>query len=131
MSAFAKLGEYPRITPFSSRQFRGLVRGGPFLLYVRAGGIPNYDSIEASTEAREELPGIREVPVSELGNPGPMTPRIERLAEAIRESEEITPLIVVIDAEGPYVLEGSHRFPALVHLGFKVVPALVVRDLSE
>lgn len=59
------------------------------------------------------------------------TKRIKELAAQIEASGEINPLIVVIDAEGPYILEGGHRSEALFRLGAKSFPALVVIDESE
>lgn len=53
------------------------------------------------------------------------------LAEQILLSKEVDPLIVVEDAEGPYILEGAHRFDALRELGAKSFPALVVLDLDS
>jgi ParB-like chromosome segregation protein Spo0J len=55
---------------------------------------------------------------------------VKKLAEEIKETNEINPLIVVIDNEGLYVLEGGHRLAALHLLGKKTLPALVVRDLD-
>jgi hypothetical protein len=37
-------------------------------------------------------------------------------------------LIVAIDKQGPYILEGSTRIDALYNLGVKTFPALVVYD---
>lgn len=54
--------------------------------------------------------------------------KIKRLAEQIKQSQRIDPLIVVIDSKGPYILEGSHRSPALKILGARSFPALVVID---
>jgi hypothetical protein len=54
--------------------------------------------------------------------------RTRKLAEDIRASGEITPLIVVQDAEGMYVLEGGHRFDALIASGAQSLPAVVVID---
>ena len=100
--------------------------------------VPNTSSIAASLNEYEELPGIREVPFSAFHQLAPLAyidPREERrtkaLAAAIDQSGMITPLIVVEDAEGPYILEGAHRFDALRELGVKVFPALVVLDLES
>jgi len=94
--------------------------------------IPNTDSISASLYNYEVLKGIREVPMKDFGGPRSVFyakndfDRSERLAEEIRYSKEIKPLIIVIDDEGPYILEGAHRFVALLYLNKKSFPALVV-----
>lgn len=93
--------------------------------------VPNRESIAASLNDYDTLKGIREVKVADIGAPPERTPRILALAEAIRESGEVTPLIVVHDAEGPYVLEGSHRYSALALLGAASFPALVVIEYVE
>jgi hypothetical protein len=95
--------------------------------------VDNRDSIDASLGYREELEGIREVPVSDF-NAAPKDlfyaaddlRRVQELAEIIKDSGWITPLIVVVDERGPYVLEGGHRLAALYTLGIKTFPALVV-----
>jgi hypothetical protein len=103
--------------------------------------VPNTSSIAASLEQYDVLPGIREVQMkddddntfavgrhySELGNK-----RINKLANEMKKSNEITPLIVVVGRDGiPYILEGSTRVEALAKLGAKSFPALVVIDQSE
>lgn len=101
--------------------------------------IPNTDSISASLNEYEVLPGIREVPMSAFSDPDPYKnyyaaddiDRTYRLAEAIKQSGQIKPLIVVIDKEGPYILEGGHRWSALGVIGKKSFPALVVMDTEE
>ena len=113
--------------------------------YPKAGGtvdgrvvrddVPNTGSISASLDEYERLPGVREVPLSAFTLSGKSystaeTKRIQDLAERIKESGEINPLIVVIDAEGPYILEGGHRAEALFLLGAKSLPAVVVLDKS-
>jgi hypothetical protein len=79
---------------------------------------------------------VREVPVGDFGSAGFYDARDHQrardLAEEIRHSGEINPLIVAWDdkaeREGPYILEGGHRLAALQHLGAKSMPALVVVD---
>ena len=120
-------------------------------LYPRAGGVvsglavnqglvPNTESISAGMDDWYELPGLREVLISEFGSAKPHDNfyaandirRSRSLAEEIRNSGSITPLIVGIDADvGPYILEGLHRFVALGELGVISFPALVVVDLDE
>jgi SPP1 gp7 family putative phage head morphogenesis protein len=99
--------------------------------------VPNTDSIAASLDDYEVLPGIREVQMSAF--PG-LTghhynaqddDRIGRLAQQIDKSKTISPLIVVEDKDGPYILEGGHRSEALYRLKAKSFPALVVRDKTD
>ena len=90
--------------------------------------VPNMSSIEASVEGIE-LSGIREVPMSAftLDEAPPSTDkRTIQLAEEIRQSTKIAPLIVVVDSRGPYILEGGHRYDALKLIGAKSFPAVVV-----
>lgn len=102
---------------------------------VRGGEVPNTGSVDASMENPTVLRGVREVPMSAFGPAG--TPefysiserdRTTGLAEEIKESGEVAPLIVAYDDEGPYVLEGGHRFDALKLLGARSFPALVALD---
>ncbi len=96
--------------------------------------VPNTSSIAASLEDYEVLAGIRDVPMSLFSQNAPSfystseEQRTRALAEAIRESGVLNPLIVVVDKEGPYILEGAHRFDALKLLGAQRMPALVVID---
>jgi len=102
--------------------------------------VPNTTSIGATfgTEDQYEvLPGIREVPMSAFDGingksySATENARIAELAEGIEASGEIAPLIVVIDKEGPYILEGSHRIDALYRLGKESFPAMVVLDKTD
>lgn len=67
--------------------------------YVRD-HVPNLGSIDGYFEESETLPGIRIVPMADFGGPRSVFyaaddfDRSDRLAEAIRESGEINPLIV-------------------------------------
>lgn len=97
--------------------------------------VPNTSSIGASLTDYTELPGIREVSFDSFDQMGELgyaskseRVRTQELAAKIKESGEINPLIVVIDNEGPYILEGGHRFDALRELGAKSFPAKVVLD---
>lgn len=96
--------------------------------------IPNIDSIGSSLGEYRTLPGVREVPMADLPTAGAGyadvrdQERVLELAAQIRESGRVDPLIVVVDSEGPYVLEGAHRLDALHLLGVKSFPALVVVD---
>lgn len=100
--------------------------------------VPNRPSIESSLDSSQVLDGIRQVPMRLFSTSGGHysvegTRRIEQLASEIADSGEITPLIVVFDADarGPYVLEGATRIEALHRLGVKSFPALVVKDTSS
>lgn len=105
---------------------------------VVRGGAPNTDSISASLNNYRILPSLREVPLSDF-SAAPRDVfyaagdihRSQELADAIRESDEIAPLIVVVDGEGPYVLEGAHRLAALHILGAQSFPALVVIENDD
>ena len=95
--------------------------------------IPNQESIESTLDDWEVLPGIREIPTSNIGDIAqPKFYSVEQeettreLAEQIKESGEINPLIVVVEDTGDYILEGSHRLDALRLLGIKSFPAQVV-----
>ena len=95
--------------------------------------VPNMSSIASSLDDYTVLKGVREVPMSDFALTGKSysvseTKRIENLAEQIKESGEINPMIVVIDRDGPYILEGAHRSEALFKLGAKSFPAVVVLD---
>ena len=101
---------------------------------VRQEFAPNQSSISASFYEYEILPGIREVPMSAfILDQAPLAKdsRTLDLAKQIQQSQEITPLIVAIDNDGPYILEGGHRYDALKLLNAKSFPALVVIDLDD
>lgn len=88
--------------------------------------VPNVASIGASLDHYEILSGIREVSLALFDAPAERTKRTLALAEQIRASGEINPLIVAVDEKGPYILEGGHRYDALKILDAKAFPALVV-----
>ena len=94
--------------------------------------VPNTESIDGYFADQETLPGVRVVPISDLGGPRSVFyaaddfARSERLADAIQASEEINPLIIGVDEKGPFIIEGAHRFVALWHLKAKEFPAVVV-----
>ena len=94
--------------------------------------VDNTSSIGASLYHYKVLRGIREVPMFKniTGKHYSVegTERIQQIAREIKQSNTISPLIVVIDKEGPYILEGSHRISALALLKAKSFPALVVID---
>lgn len=97
--------------------------------------VPNMASIGSSFDNHELLPGVREVPMSAFSGRVEKGERVDertqKLAEQIRKNGEINPLIVAHDKEGPYILEGGHRFDALGHLGHETFPARVVTDRDE
>ncbi|MCK4788126.1 MAG: ParB N-terminal domain-containing protein [Desulfobacteraceae bacterium] len=101
--------------------------------------VPNTDSIQATLTDYEELPGIREISLDEIETTDPRElfyaaddiRHVKKLADEIKKSNKISPLIVVQDTEGLYILEGAHRLGALHTIGAKSFPALVVRDLES
>lgn len=111
-------------------------------LYPRAGSvvdgrivrshIPNTSSIDGYFKKQATLSGVRVVSMKDFGGPRSTFyakndfDRAERLAEGIAASKEINPLIVGFDREGPFIIEGAHRYVALWHLKAKAFPAVVV-----
>lgn len=100
--------------------------------------VKNRSSIDAELSGTDyrELPGIRRVPMSDFDVTSPNDlfyaaddiAKAKQLADAIRKSNRIDPLIVVVDQKGPYVLEGGHRLGAMSELGASEVPAIVVLE---
>ena len=94
--------------------------------------VPNLSSIDGYFAESKTLSGIRAVPMSDLGGPRSVFyaaddfARSERLADAIRASGEINPLIIGVDEKGAFIIEGAHRFVALWYLKMKEFPAVVV-----
>lgn len=100
--------------------------------------VSNTSSIGSSVEDPEVLPGLYEIPMSAFDpayKPRPHSTqerqRLDELKAAISHNKQISPLIVVIDDQGPYVLEGGHRFDALHEMGAKSFPAMVVIDKAS
>jgi len=101
--------------------------------------VPNTDSIEATLMDYDVLSGIREVPMEAIAVTAPNDlfyaaddmRNVKALAQKIKDNKEISPLIVVQDKDGLYVLEGVHRLGALHEIGAKSFPAMVVRDLES
>lgn len=98
--------------------------------------IPNLDSISSSFYSYHVLPGVREVSMSDFRLTGKHYSvqgdrRIGELAGQIKQSGEINPLIVAIDENGPYILEGATRAESLFRLGAKAFPAIVVIDTTD
>lgn len=97
--------------------------------------IPNMDSISATLSDYEILKGIREVSIEDWNPSGFFYAaddfkRGEELATQIKENKYIKPLIMVIENDEPYILEGAHRLYALSLLKVKSFPALIVEDLD-
>ena len=103
---------------------------------INSDNISNLGSISASLRDYEILDGVRSIDMSEFDLSPPTfysqteSDRVNALANEIKKSKTIEPLIVVYDEKGPYVLEGGHRFDALKILKKKSMPALVVIDKS-
>lgn len=97
--------------------------------------VPNMGSISATLDNYEILDGIRNVPskafdkeyLDSLRTQG-LDKRTADLSEQIRKSKEINPLIVAVDNKGAYIIEGGHRFDALMTQKRISVPAKVVID---
>jgi len=117
--------EYPRIG--KSKVVDGRTVGS---------NVPNESSIEGYLADYDVLPGIREVPVADF--PGASVKdmfyaaddfkRVRDLTEQIKQSGRIDPLIVIVDKDGPYILEGGHRLASLHAMGAKSFPARIVMD---
>lgn len=97
--------------------------------------VPNMSSIGSSLNNFSVLPGVREVPLSAFDKeytdsiaPERLDARTRKLVDDIKASGEINPLIVAFDSKGAYILEGGHRFDALIASGAKSLPAVVVLD---
>jgi disulfide oxidoreductase YuzD len=106
--------------------------------YIVDKEIPNLSSIESTLENYKILNGVREVSIKEFdSDPHDIfyakndIERVEQLAQEIKTNKKIKPLIVVMDNQGLYVLEGAHRLGALHVLKFENIPALIVIDLDE
>jgi disulfide oxidoreductase YuzD len=100
--------------------------------------VPNMSSIAASLDDYEILSGIREVPRNAFDSEylgslsyDKLDKRTKDLADQIRQSKEINPVIVGMDSKGAYIIEGGHRFDALMSQDTKSIPALVVIDKSD
>jgi hypothetical protein len=94
--------------------------------------ISNTGSISASGISNV-LPGVRAVPMSSFEVTAPRDlfyaaddiDRTTKLAEQIKQSGRIDPMIVGVDEKGNYIIEGAHRLGALNLLGAKEFPALI------
>ena len=92
--------------------------------------VPNLSSIDGYFSESETLRGVRIVPMSDFGGPRSVFyaaddfERSKRLARSIEASGEINPLIIGVDREGPFIIEGAHRFVALYYLKKTSFPAV-------
>jgi disulfide oxidoreductase YuzD len=100
--------------------------------------VPNMSSIPATLDDYEVLSGIREVPRNAFDKEyldslsfEKLDERTKNLANQINESKEINPMIVAVDSKGAYIIEGGHRFDALMAQDTKSIPAMVVIDKSD
>jgi hypothetical protein len=100
--------------------------------------IPNQSSIAASFDNYEVLPGIRSINMTDFDpqyvrsiSPDKLDSRTRKLMDEISQSKELNPLIVAYDSKGPYIIEGAHRFDALIASKAKKVPAMVVIDMDD
>jgi hypothetical protein len=100
--------------------------------------VPNMGSISATLDDYEVLSGIREVPRGAFDKEyldslsfEKLDKRTKDLANQINESKEINPMIVGVDSKGAYIIEGGHRFDALMAQDTKSIPAMVVIDKSD
>ena len=100
--------------------------------------VPNMSSISATLDDYEVLSGIREVPRGAFDKEyldslsfEKLDKRTKDLANQINESKEINPMIVGVDSKGAYIIEGGHRFDALMSQDTKSIPAMVVIDKSD
>ena len=101
--------------------------------------VPNTDSIGAGCYDYEVLDGIREVPLSPWGDYTPNKSfcvvndieRCHQLAEEIKQSGEISPLIIAMNGNDQWIVEGGHRLSALYLLQVQSFPALIVIDKDE
>jgi len=95
----------------------------------------NTSSIAATLDDYKVLPGIREVPMAEFSQSRPYSKEgwdtVRRLMSEIGKNKRIDPLIVVVDIEGAYVLEGGHRLAALQLMKIPTLPAMIVVDMED
>jgi len=96
--------------------------------------VPNMSSIESTLTDYRIMRGIREFPLSSLApvefDASDDNKKVNALASQLDDSKSINPVIIVIDKDGPYVLEGAHRVAAMQKLGVTNIPAKVVVEDS-
>lgn len=94
--------------------------------------VPNMSSISSYSDEYEILPGIRKVEMFPDSLPTQMfysrddIEKSKDLAQEIKNSKWISPLIVGVEDGEDWILEGMHRLAALAILGYKSFPAIVV-----
>ncbi len=98
--------------------------------------IDNTSSISASLTDYHILKGIRDFPIHGFGGKNSFhsaddVRKVDRLMQQIKNSNQISPIIIVEEKNGPYILEGAHRMAALVELKAKSIPALIVLDMES
>jgi predicted double-glycine peptidase len=129
-----------RPLPAAARQgrFKVVGRRNPGFVYEVRGETPNMESIAATLTNYKVRRGVVRIPISEFDASFRANfyaaddhARVKSLAEKIQASGWVSPLIVVKDAEGYYVLEGAHRLVALGQLGAADIPATVVDDMES
>ena len=122
-----------------SNGFQRIAAGDSLGPYAAGSDVANTDSIASSLAHGYQVePGIQSVPLTEFyGGTRPTKPmyaaaddveKTYKLADQIKQSGRMDPLIVVRDKEGLYVLEGGHRLDASYQLGGTHIPAIVVND---
>lgn len=128
----------PKVRQFAPTSLASVKVGGKVDEYTVRADVPNTDSIGATLDDYEVLSGIRSVPISDFDpeyvrsiSMDKLDARTRRLADEIQKSKELSPMIVAYDAEGPYIIEGGHRFDALIASKAKNIPAVVVIDKSN
>ena len=118
------------------KDFNQLPLAGETVAGLRVGTeVPNQSSIDSSLSNYRILQGIREISMDYFTYSPPYSfsevRRTKNLRDLIEANQYISPLIVVWDNQGLYILEGGHRFDALNMLELKSFPALVVKDLDS
>ena len=100
--------------------------------------VPNMSSISSSLLEYKILPGVCEIPMWDVGGARDAFYAHDdiqnslKLAEEIKVSREISPLIVEVNEKDDLdIIEGVHRLAALSELGAKSFPAIVVVDLEQ
>lgn len=132
-AASERSAEPPADPEAEARSWKRVKNGDVVSGMTVTGPVPNTGSIASSFEAYETLPGLYEVPtegwkqsdVREVVSAKKIT---ELVAALGAPDSEIKPLIVGIDKNGPHIVEGSHRIEAILRLGKKSFPAMVVLD---
>jgi hypothetical protein len=130
-----------QLPPFEVSALRSITAGDTMQGGMTVGeDIANTGSIAATLGDDYETIGLREIPMDEWGVSSATdvfyevsdVRRAQELAEELRASQRVDPLIVVVQPNGePYILEGNHRLAALAEMNAEAFPALVVRDTSE